>query len=49
MCVGGGGGCKWRNKVANASDEDLNDAKNEDIFPSIRRLSKLWISARCKS
>ncbi|GJR81205.1 retrovirus-related pol polyprotein from transposon TNT 1-94 [Tanacetum coccineum] len=30
---------KWRNKVANASDEDLNDAKNEDIFPSIQRLS----------
>ncbi|GJX80201.1 hypothetical protein Tco_0328350 [Tanacetum coccineum] len=23
---------KWRNKVVNASDEDLNDAKNEDIF-----------------
>ncbi|GJV18247.1 hypothetical protein Tco_1363570 [Tanacetum coccineum] len=39
---------KWRNKVVNASDEDLNDAKNEDIFPSIQRLSKLWISARCK-
>ncbi|GKC30332.1 hypothetical protein Tco_1037626 [Tanacetum coccineum] len=39
---------KWRNKVVNASDEDLNDAKNEDIFLSIQRLSKLWISARCK-
>ncbi|GJZ51365.1 hypothetical protein Tco_0605880 [Tanacetum coccineum] len=39
---------KWRNKVPNASDEDLNDAKNKDIFPSIQRLSKLWISARCK-
>ncbi|GKF95466.1 hypothetical protein Tco_0288201 [Tanacetum coccineum] len=39
---------KWRNKVVNASDKDLNDAKNEDIFPSIQMLSKLWISARCK-
>nr|GEU84864.1 transposase (putative), gypsy type [Tanacetum cinerariifolium] len=27
---------KWRNKVVNASDEDLIDAKNEDIFPFIQ-------------
>ena len=40
---------KWRNKVVNASAEALNDAKNEDIFPSIQRLSKLWISTRCKN
>ncbi|GJZ92042.1 hypothetical protein Tco_0664107 [Tanacetum coccineum] len=39
---------KWRNKVVNASDEDQTDAKKEDIFPFIQRLSKLWISARCK-
>ncbi|GJZ84503.1 cysteine-rich receptor-like protein kinase [Tanacetum coccineum] len=38
---------KWRNKVVNASFASLIDAKNEDIFPSIQRLSKLWIAARC--
>ncbi|GKA76737.1 ribonuclease H-like domain-containing protein [Tanacetum coccineum] len=37
---------KWRNKVVNASFASLIDAKNEDIFPSIQRLSKLWIAAR---
>ncbi|GJX96487.1 RNA-directed DNA polymerase, eukaryota, reverse transcriptase zinc-binding domain protein [Tanacetum coccineum] len=46
MCVVGR--LEVKNKVVTASDEDLNDAKIEDIFPYIRRLSKLWISARCK-
>ncbi|GJX30972.1 RNA-directed DNA polymerase, eukaryota, reverse transcriptase zinc-binding domain protein [Tanacetum coccineum] len=39
---------KWRNKVVNAPVTSLTDVKVEDIFPSIQRLSMLWIAARCK-
>ena len=34
---------KWRNKVVNASLDSIASAKSEDVFPSIQRLSKLWL------
>ncbi|GJR23759.1 putative ribonuclease H-like domain-containing protein [Tanacetum coccineum] len=40
---------KWRNKVVNAPLDSIISAKSEDIFPSIQRLSKLWIAACCSS
>ncbi|GJZ03150.1 hypothetical protein Tco_0521111, partial [Tanacetum coccineum] len=36
------------NKVVHAPLESHANTLDEDIFPSIQRLSKLWISARCK-
>nr|GEU97711.1 RNA-directed DNA polymerase, eukaryota, reverse transcriptase zinc-binding domain protein [Tanacetum cinerariifolium] len=39
---------KWRNKLVHASLDDRFKVFQEDIFPSIQRLSKVWISARCK-
>ncbi|GJR56637.1 ataxia telangiectasia mutated family protein [Tanacetum coccineum] len=36
----------WRNKLANANLEDVTSIREEDIFPSIQRLSKTWIAAR---
>ncbi|GJZ82479.1 hypothetical protein Tco_0647652 [Tanacetum coccineum] len=39
---------KWRNKVVNAPVTSLSEVNNEDIFPFIQRMSKLWIAARCK-
>ncbi|GJU77678.1 reverse transcriptase domain, reverse transcriptase zinc-binding domain protein [Tanacetum coccineum] len=40
---------KWRNKIVHASPDSRNKVLEEDIFPSIQRLSKTWIAARCKS
>ncbi|GJQ90385.1 protein farnesyltransferase subunit beta [Tanacetum coccineum] len=37
---------KWRNKLVNAKLEDVASIKEEDIFPSIQRLTKTWIAAR---
>ncbi|GJR24031.1 RNA-directed DNA polymerase, eukaryota, reverse transcriptase zinc-binding domain protein [Tanacetum coccineum] len=37
---------KWRNKIVNSHSDVSSWIKNEDIFPSIQRLSKTWISAR---
>ncbi|GJX32956.1 hypothetical protein Tco_0242811 [Tanacetum coccineum] len=37
---------KWRNKLINSPPEAINTIKEEDIFPSIQRLTKTWISAR---
>ncbi|GJS08541.1 hypothetical protein Tco_0365337 [Tanacetum coccineum] len=37
---------KWRNKLINSPPEAINAIKEEDIFPSIQRLTKTWISAR---
>ncbi|GJY75974.1 hypothetical protein Tco_0481090 [Tanacetum coccineum] len=37
---------KWRNKVVNSTSHGVENAKKEDIFPAIQRLSKTWISAR---
>ncbi|GJX47690.1 RNA-directed DNA polymerase, eukaryota [Tanacetum coccineum] len=39
---------KWRNKVVNADLKLVASIVDEDIFPSIQRLSKLWIFARIK-
>nr|GEU33877.1 hypothetical protein [Tanacetum cinerariifolium] len=39
---------KWQNNIVFALAASLDDAKNEDIFPTIQRLSMLWISVRCK-
>ncbi|GJY12295.1 hypothetical protein Tco_0381604 [Tanacetum coccineum] len=36
----------WRNKLVNANLEDVISIREEDIFPSIQRLSKAWIAAR---
>ncbi|GKF51880.1 hypothetical protein Tco_0148347, partial [Tanacetum coccineum] len=36
----------WRNRVVNAHLDLIDKIKEEDIFPSIQRLSLLWISAR---
>ncbi|GKA63444.1 RNA-directed DNA polymerase, eukaryota, reverse transcriptase zinc-binding domain protein [Tanacetum coccineum] len=38
---------KWRNKVLSSSLDRVENAKDEDIFPFIQRISKTWISARC--
>nr|GEW80709.1 hypothetical protein [Tanacetum cinerariifolium] len=35
-----------RNKLANAKPDETSSVHDEDIFPSIQRLSKSWISAR---
>ncbi|GJU36447.1 hypothetical protein Tco_1184801 [Tanacetum coccineum] len=40
---------KWRNKMVNASLDSVVAAKDEDVFPSIQRLSNIWISACCSS
>ncbi|GJR90437.1 hypothetical protein Tco_0214448 [Tanacetum coccineum] len=37
---------KWRNKLINSPPEAINTIKEEDIFLSIQRLTKTWISAR---
>ncbi|GKB39211.1 RNA-directed DNA polymerase, eukaryota, reverse transcriptase zinc-binding domain protein [Tanacetum coccineum] len=44
----------WRkiwswNKVVNADVDSVSSIKEEDIFPSIIRISKSWIGARCTS
>ncbi|GJR78511.1 hypothetical protein Tco_0149296 [Tanacetum coccineum] len=36
----------WRNKLVNTKLEDVTSIREEDIFPSIQRLSKTWIAAR---
>ena len=40
---------KWRNKIVNASTDSSPKIKEEDIFPSIQRLSRTWIAARLGS
>ncbi|GJT84758.1 hypothetical protein Tco_1066475 [Tanacetum coccineum] len=40
---------KWRNRIVNATPDTVSSIREEDIFPSIQMLSKLWISARLKS
>ncbi|GKD92503.1 RNA-directed DNA polymerase, eukaryota, reverse transcriptase zinc-binding domain protein, partial [Tanacetum coccineum] len=37
---------KWRNRLVNAVLEEKAGILEEDLFPSIQRLSKLWLSAR---
>ena len=39
---------KWRNKLLHASTEEVNSIKHEDIFPSIQRLSLLWLANRSR-
>ncbi|GJY98586.1 RNA-directed DNA polymerase, eukaryota, reverse transcriptase zinc-binding domain protein [Tanacetum coccineum] len=36
----------WRNRLIHALGDDINSIKNEDIFPGIQRMTKLWMSAR---
>ncbi|GKA37194.1 hypothetical protein Tco_0723759 [Tanacetum coccineum] len=36
----------WRNRVVNSPPDGVEGAKEEDIFPTIQRISKTWISAR---
>ncbi|GJX93637.1 hypothetical protein Tco_0348223 [Tanacetum coccineum] len=43
---------KWRNKAVNAfleSTRTMVATKDEDVFPSIQRLSRIWSSARGSS
>ncbi|GJS55380.1 RNA-directed DNA polymerase, eukaryota, reverse transcriptase zinc-binding domain protein [Tanacetum coccineum] len=35
----------WRNRVVNSPPDGVEGAKEEDIFPTIQRISKTWISA----
>ncbi|GKA93124.1 hypothetical protein Tco_0815110 [Tanacetum coccineum] len=37
---------KWRNRIVNAPADTTSKIKEEDIFPSIQRLSRTWIAAR---
>ncbi|GKB73283.1 hypothetical protein Tco_0934695, partial [Tanacetum coccineum] len=37
---------KWRNIIINATPDTVSSIREEDIFPSIQMLSKLWISVR---
>ncbi|GKF82379.1 hypothetical protein Tco_0244035 [Tanacetum coccineum] len=37
---------KWRNRIVNAPADTTPKIKEEDIFPSIQRLSRTWIAAR---
>ncbi|GKD03499.1 hypothetical protein Tco_1178473 [Tanacetum coccineum] len=39
----------WRNKIINAQQDRVDNIKQEDISPSIQRISKIWISARASS
>ncbi|GKE97480.1 hypothetical protein Tco_0020831, partial [Tanacetum coccineum] len=39
----------WRNRLIHATGEDIESIKMEDIFPSIQRMAKLWMSARISS
>nr|GEW16974.1 hypothetical protein [Tanacetum cinerariifolium] len=34
-------------KIVHASSESVESVRSFDIFPSIQRLSKVWISSRC--
>ncbi|GKG01193.1 hypothetical protein Tco_0305898, partial [Tanacetum coccineum] len=36
----------WRNRVVNAPLDKVDKFKGEDVFPSIQRLSHMWISSR---
>ena len=38
----------WRNRVLHANDSEIEKARNEDIFPSLQRLSAHWFAARLK-
>ncbi|GJX03965.1 RNA-directed DNA polymerase, eukaryota, reverse transcriptase zinc-binding domain protein [Tanacetum coccineum] len=40
---------KWRNKIINAQQDRVDSIREEDIFPSIQRVSRIWISARASS
>ncbi|GJU74706.1 hypothetical protein Tco_1266111 [Tanacetum coccineum] len=40
---------EWRNRVINVEPDMVRKVKDEDIFHSIQRTSKLWISATLKS
>ncbi|GJW58352.1 RNA-directed DNA polymerase, eukaryota, reverse transcriptase zinc-binding domain protein [Tanacetum coccineum] len=37
----------WRNRILHASPHDVDSVRQEDIFPSIQRLSLIWISNIC--
>ncbi|GJY20490.1 RNA-directed DNA polymerase, eukaryota, reverse transcriptase zinc-binding domain protein [Tanacetum coccineum] len=39
----------WRNRLIHASGDDIYLIKNDDIFPGIQRMSKLWMYARIRS
>ncbi|GKD71367.1 hypothetical protein Tco_1325457 [Tanacetum coccineum] len=39
----------WRNKTVNAVPEEIAGIKDEDIFPSIQRLAKVWVEGHSKS
>ncbi|GJS19833.1 RNA-directed DNA polymerase, eukaryota, reverse transcriptase zinc-binding domain protein [Tanacetum coccineum] len=40
---------KWRNKLINAQQDRVDSTREDDIFPSIQRISKIWIFARASS
>ncbi|GJW93123.1 RNA-directed DNA polymerase, eukaryota, reverse transcriptase zinc-binding domain protein [Tanacetum coccineum] len=40
---------KWRNKIVNAEQTEVARIMDDDLFPAIQRISKAWISARCKA
>ncbi|GJV58049.1 retrovirus-related pol polyprotein from transposon TNT 1-94 [Tanacetum coccineum] len=40
---------KWRNRVCYAYTYSVSKIIDEDIYPAIQRMSKLWMSARIKS
>nr|GEV31293.1 RNA-directed DNA polymerase, eukaryota, reverse transcriptase zinc-binding domain protein [Tanacetum cinerariifolium] len=39
----------WRNQVSYADTDSVSKIIDEDIFPAIQRMSKLWMLARIKS
>nr|GEY18216.1 hypothetical protein [Tanacetum cinerariifolium] len=39
----------WRNHLIHAIGDDIDSIKMEDIFPSIQRMAKLWMSTRISS
>ncbi|GJU28730.1 putative RNA-directed DNA polymerase [Tanacetum coccineum] len=39
----------WRNRIVNADPNHVDRVLDEDIFASIQRVSKIWISGRVKS
>ncbi|GJY24859.1 hypothetical protein Tco_0398517 [Tanacetum coccineum] len=40
---------KWRNKIIKAQQDSVDSIKEDDIFPSIHMITKIWIYARASS
>ncbi|GKF68921.1 RNA-directed DNA polymerase, eukaryota, reverse transcriptase zinc-binding domain protein, partial [Tanacetum coccineum] len=40
---------KWRNKIVNADQSEVVRILDEDLFPAIQRISKVWILARLRA